>query len=80
MGAEAVFLSAEWRYLAMLNYAVDAALLGEFVPRGTELDRWNGQVLVSLVGFRFLKTKVRRVPIPLHSNFDEVNLRFYVRR
>lgn len=80
MGTEAVFLSAEWRHLAMLNYRVDAALLSEFMPRGTELDRWNGQVFVSLVGFRFLKTKVWGMPIPLHSNFDEVNLRFYVRR
>jgi uncharacterized protein len=76
-----VFLVAEWRYLAMLNYEVDAALLLPFVPAGTELDRWNGKVFVSLVGFRFLKTKLFGfLPIPLHSNFDEVNLRFYVRR
>jgi uncharacterized protein YqjF (DUF2071 family) len=76
-----VFLVADWRYLAMLNYEVDAALLLPFVPAGTELDRWNGKVFVSLVGFRFLKTKLFGfLPIPLHSNFDEVNLRFYVRR
>ena len=65
----------------MLNYEVDASLLLPFVPSGTELDRWNGKVFVSLVGFRFLKTKLLGfLPIPLHSNFDEVNLRFYVRR
>jgi uncharacterized protein len=76
-----VFLIAEWRYLAMLNYEVDAGLLLPFVPAGTELDRWNGRVFVSLVGFQFLKTKLFGfLPIPLHSNFDEVNLRFYVRR
>jgi uncharacterized protein YqjF (DUF2071 family) len=75
-----VFLQAEWRYLAMLNYEVDAGLLRQFTPDGTEIDRWNGKVFVSLVGFRFLKTKVFGVSIPFHRNFNEVNLRFYVRR
>jgi uncharacterized protein YqjF (DUF2071 family) len=80
MGFGEVFLTAEWRNLAMLNYEVDPGLLEKFVPPGTELDLWNGKVFVSLVGFRFLKTKVFGMSIPLHRNFDEVNLRFYVRR
>jgi uncharacterized protein len=76
-----VFLTAEWQHLAMLNYQVDAALLLPFVPAGTELDRWDGKVFVSLVGFRFLNTKLLGfLPVPMHSNFEEVNLRFYVRR
>ena len=58
VGDERVFLSAEWRHLAMLNYEVDARLLLPFVPSGTEIDRWQGKVFVSLVGFQFLKTKV----------------------
>jgi uncharacterized protein len=74
------FLAAEWRYLAMLNYQVDPRLLEKLVPAGTELDRWQGKTFVSLVGFRFLNAKVLGVPIPFHRNFDEVNLRFYVRR
>jgi uncharacterized protein YqjF (DUF2071 family) len=79
--SDRVFLTAEWRHLAMLNYEVDAGLLLRFVPAGTELDRWHGKVFVSLVGFQFLNTKMFGVvPIPLHSNFEEVNLRFYVRR
>jgi uncharacterized protein len=81
VGADRVFLTAEWQHLAMLNYEVDADPLLPFVPSGTELDRWNDKVFVSLVGFRFLKTKLFGfMPIPMHSNFDEVNLRFYVRR
>ena len=64
----------------MLNYEVDANLLLPLVPPGTELDDWNGKVYVSLVGFRFLKTRVFGLTIPFHSNFDEANLRFYVRR
>jgi uncharacterized protein YqjF (DUF2071 family) len=74
------FLTAEWRSLAMLNYAVDPALLAPLVPRGTELDRFDGRAYISLVGFRFERTRVRGLWIPFHSDFDEVNLRFYVRR
>jgi uncharacterized protein len=75
-----VFLTAEWRYLAMLNYVVPPQLLEPFVPRGTELDLWNGRAYVSVVGFHFRKTRLLGVPIPFHRNFEEVNLRFYVRR
>jgi uncharacterized protein YqjF (DUF2071 family) len=78
---ERVFLSADWRDLVMLNYEVDPALLRSYIPRGTELDSFDSKMLVSLVGFRFLPTRLfGGVPIPFHSDFDEVNLRFYVRR
>ena len=76
----APFLTAEWRSLAMLNYVVDPALLAPMVPPGTELDNFEGRTYMSLVGFRFERTRVRGIWIPLHSDFDEVNLRFYVRR
>jgi uncharacterized protein YqjF (DUF2071 family) len=74
------FLTAEWRYLVMLNYAVSPELLGPLVPRGTTLDLWGGTALMSVVGFRFLRTRVFGVPVPFHRDFDEVNVRFYVRR
>jgi uncharacterized protein YqjF (DUF2071 family) len=35
---------------------------------------------MSLVAFQFLRTRVLGVPVPFHVNFEEVNLRFYVRR
>jgi hypothetical protein len=74
------FLTAEWRFLAMLHYAVNPALLAPLTPRGTELDEFEGKTYMSLVGFRFERTRLRGLWIPLHSDFDEVNLRFYVRR
>ncbi len=77
----ATFLSAEWRFLVMLNYEIDPALVRPYVPAGTELDFWNNRTFVSMVGFLFLDTKVFDVlPVPFHRNFEEVNLRMYVRR
>lgn len=73
-------LSANWRDLVMLNYEVDPGILQSRVPRGTELDTWNGKTFASMVGFRFTQTRLLGLPIPFHCNFDEVNLRFYVRR
>jgi uncharacterized protein len=73
------FLVAEWRKLAMANYAIDPQILAPYVPKGTELDFWNGQCYVSLVGFMFKNTRLLGIPIPFHTNFEEVNLRFYVK-
>ena len=74
------FLTAAWHYLAMLNYEVPPTLLRSLVPVGTELEMCGSVTLVSMVGFRFLDTRVLGIPIPYHRDFDEVNLRFYVRR
>jgi uncharacterized protein YqjF (DUF2071 family) len=74
------FLTAEWRSLAMLNYEIDPSVLQPFVPMGTELDQWEGKTFVSMVGFMFLNTRISGFTVPFHSNFEEVNLRFYVRR
>ena len=75
-----VFLTAQWRHLVMLNFVVDPAVLEERIPDGCELDRFAGRTFVSVVGFRFLDTRVLGMPVPFHRDFDEVNLRFYVRR
>lgn len=74
------FLTAEWRDLILVNYEVDPAILLDRVPSGTELDLHDGRCFVSLVGFMFLNTRVLGIPIPFHVNFEEVNLRFYVKR
>jgi hypothetical protein len=64
----------------MLNYEIDPAVLAPLVPRGTLLDEHDGRAYVSMVGFLFLQTRVLGVPLPFHRHFEEVNLRFYVRR
>jgi uncharacterized protein YqjF (DUF2071 family) len=75
-----VFLTAEWNNLLMLNYAVDASLLQRFVPAGAELDAFEGRTYLSLVGFEFNRTRILGFTAPFHQAFEEVNLRFYVRR
>lgn len=73
------FLRAEWRNLIMANYEADPKILKPYVPYGTELDFWNDTCYLSLVGFMFCNTRVMGLKIPFHINFEEVNLRFYVR-
>ena len=74
------FLTARWQHLAMLNYRVDPDLLRPHIPAGTELDYWGGGAYLSVVGFLFRDTRLLGVPVPFHRHFEEVNLRFYVRR
>ncbi|MBT8261863.1 MAG: DUF2071 domain-containing protein [Bacteroidia bacterium] len=73
------FLKAEWRKLALANYEVDPEILKPYLPYKTELDIWNNTCYVSLVGFMFINTSVFGVKFPYHVNFEEINLRFYVR-
>ncbi len=73
------FLTAEWNNLIMANYVIDPAIVQPYVPAKTELDFYKGQCYVSLIGFMFQKVKLLGVGIPFHKNFEEVNLRFYVR-
>ena len=62
-----IFLTAEWRYLAMLNYEIEPVVLLPLVPRGTELDGWNGKNFVSMVGLLFENTRVMGLRIPFHG-------------
>lgn len=74
------FLTARWQDLVMINYEVDPSLLSFYLPKGVELDYYQNQCLVSLVGFNFLNTRLKGLALPFHCNFEEINLRFYVRR
>jgi uncharacterized protein YqjF (DUF2071 family) len=76
----ATFLKANWENIIMVNYEIDPQILLPFLPKGVELDLFNGKAYVSLVGFMFKNTKIFKVPIPYLGNFEEINLRFYVKR
>jgi uncharacterized protein YqjF (DUF2071 family) len=74
------FLTAEWRKLIMAQYIVDPAVLAPWLPGGIELDFYNGETFVSLVGFLFDRVRIKGISPPFHTRFEEVNLRFYVKR
>ena len=74
------FLSARWENLIMANYEVNADVLIPYLPKGVELDFYNNKTYVSLVGFMFKQTSLFKIPIPFLGTFEEINLRFYVKR
>lgn len=76
----AIFLKANWENIIMANYEIDPKILIPFIPKGVELDLFNGKAYISLVGFMFKKTKLFNIPIPYLGTFEEINLRFYVIR
>ncbi|MEP6764331.1 MAG: DUF2071 domain-containing protein [Gemmatimonadaceae bacterium] len=78
--AERPFLTAEWRDLIILTWEIDAGIIRSLLPRGTEIDMWKDDALISVVAFDFRNTRVRGIAIPFHTRFPEVNLRFYVKR
>ncbi len=74
------FLSARWENLIMANYAVNPEVLKSYLPKGVELDLYENKAYVSLVGFMFKQTSLFKIPIPFLGTFEEINLRFYVKR
>ncbi len=74
------FLKANWENLVMANYEVDPTALAPYLPNGVELDFFKDKTYVSLVGFMFKKTSLFGIPIPFFGSFEEINLRFYVKR
>jgi uncharacterized protein YqjF (DUF2071 family) len=57
------FLKANWENIIMANYEIDPKILLPFLPKGVELDLYNGKAYMSLVGFMFKKIKLFNVPI-----------------
>lgn len=64
----------------MAQYEVAPETLLPHLPDGLQLDLYQGRCFVSLVGFLFDCVRLLRVPVPGHTRFEEVNLRFYVKR
>ena len=74
------FLRANWENLIMANYEIEPSALAPYLPKGVELDYYNNKTYVSLVGFMFKNTRLFGVPIPFFGSFEEINLRFYVKK
>jgi hypothetical protein len=75
-----VFLKANWLRLASANYRIEPSILEKHIPVGTKLEAHNGKHYVSLVAFRYCETRLLNIRVPYHHIFEEINLRFYVKR
>lgn len=73
-------LQGRVHFAAFVSFDVDRRVLEPLVPAGTELDTWQGRALVSLVAFEMTDNRLFGVPLPFARAYDQVNLRFYVRR
>ena len=80
MPSERPFLTASWTELVMLNFAVPGEVIARLAPPGTEPDFFAGEAYLSVVGFMFRDARFFGLGLPWHSRFEEVNLRYYVRR
>jgi uncharacterized protein YqjF (DUF2071 family) len=77
---ERPLLTARWTDLLLLNFAVPAEVIAGLAPPGTDPDLHDGKSYISVVGFQFQNVRLFGLPIPGHTRFDEINLRYYVKR
>jgi uncharacterized protein len=71
----------EWNDVLFLHWQVDLPELQSFIPTGLEIELYNGKPWVSLVAFTMEKIRPGYLPsFPPISNFDEINIRTYVRK
>lgn len=70
----------EWNKAIFLHWQVDIDELKKFVPKELEIDLLEGKPWVSLVAFTMENIRPKVLPaFPPISNFDEINIRTYVR-
>jgi len=70
----------EWNRAIFLHWEVEIEQLKSFVPDEIEIDLFKGKPWISLVAFTMEKIRPRFLPpfSPI-SNFDEINIRTYVK-
>lgn len=70
----------EWHNTIFLHWKVDLDEIRKSIPRVIEIDLFNNEAWVSLLAFRIKNLRPRLLPaFPPVSDFDEVNIRTYVR-
>lgn len=70
----------EWNNAVFLHWEVELEELNKFVPSELEIDLFGGKAWVSLVAFTMEKIRPKNLPsFPPVSDFDEINIRTYVK-
>lgn len=74
-------MKQEWHDLLFAHWAVPAETLRPVIPRGLEIDTFDGHAWLGVVPFRMAGVRMRGTPaIPGFSRFPELNVRTYVVR
>lgn len=70
----------EWNKAIFLHWQVEFSELKKFVPEELEIDLFDGKPWISVVAFTMEKIRPKNLPsFPPISDFDEVNIRTYVK-
>ena len=71
----------QWRDLAYIHWRYDPATVQALLPKGLEVDTFDGAAWVGLIPFSMRGITVPRMPpVPYFGSFPEINVRTYVRR
>jgi uncharacterized protein len=74
-----VVMFQRWEHLLFLHWRYDAAEVQALLPPALTVDAWNGSAWVGLVPLFMRDVRPRFVPpVPMLSDFYELNLRTYV--
>jgi len=70
----------EWNNAIFLHWQVELSELKKFVPKELEIDLFEEKPWVSVVAFTMEKIRLKNLPtFPPISDFDEINIRTYVK-
>jgi len=70
----------EWNNAIFLHYQVELTELKKIIPKELEIDLFDGKPWVSVVAFTMQKIRLKNLPsFPPISDFDEINIRTYVK-
>jgi uncharacterized protein len=73
-------MSQAWNDLLFAHWPIDVAILRPKVPKGLEIDLFEGQAWLGIVPFHMTNVAPRFTPaLPWLSAFPELNVRTYVR-
>jgi len=79
MMSKLLSLKGEWKNIILINYKFDPVVPAKYLPPDTELDTFNDEHYLSLVGSLYKDTRVKGVIVPFQRTFEEINMRFYIR-
>lgn len=74
-------MTQKWNDLLFMHFPVSQNILAAQLPKGIELDTFEGNAWISITPFRVTNMHFRNMPpLPLIHSFIEINVRTYVKK